>query len=172
MRKQKPVSYWPLILILLIITASSLVIGMKEATLERAIHAAANSFMAGFFLVFAGFKLLDIHGFQEGYSTYDLLAKRWKSYGYIYPFVELSLGFGYLYSQNLPALYAFTFILMGFSSLGVIKALRARRRLTCSCLGTLLHVPLTTITLTEDLVMALMGLIMFINATYAIHIPA
>ena len=51
-----------------------------------------QQFMAGFFLVFSAFKLLDLPGFAEGYATYDLLAKYWHDYGYIYPFIELSLG--------------------------------------------------------------------------------
>lgn len=37
-----------------------------------------NQFMAGFFLIFSAFKLLDIRSFAEGYSTYDLLAQRWR----------------------------------------------------------------------------------------------
>ncbi|MEI6532186.1 MAG: MauE/DoxX family redox-associated membrane protein [Chlamydiota bacterium] len=162
-RKVKPVSYWPLLLILLLITAVSLVIALKEPSLSRAINAAATTFMAGFFIVFSGFKLLDLRGFQEGYAQYDLLAKRFRPYGLLYPFLELGLGLGYLAGRELPALYAFTFLLMSFSSLGVIQALREKKRLSCSCLGTLLQVPLTTVTLTEDLIMALMGLIMFLR---------
>lgn len=159
MRKTKPVSYWPLLLILLLITAASLATAAKDLSLSTFV----NNFMAGFFLVFSGFKLLDLHGFQEGYATYDLLAKRFRPYGLIYPFLELALGLGYLLGYQLPLLYATTFLLMGFSSLGVIQALRTKQRLTCSCLGTLLNVPLTTVTLTEDLIMALMGLLMLIK---------
>ena len=54
--------------------------------------ASYNSRFHGFFLVFAGFKLMDLKGFAEGYSTYDLLAQRWFGYGYVYPFIELSFG--------------------------------------------------------------------------------
>ncbi len=162
-RKVKHLSYWPLLLILLLITAASFVIASKETSLPLAINTAATSFMAGFFLVFSGFKLLDLRGFQASYAEYDLLAKRFRSYGLIYPFLELILGLGYLAGKELPALYAFTFILMSFSSLGVIQALGQKKRLTCSCLGTLLQVPLTTVTLIEDIIMALMGLIMFLR---------
>lgn len=161
--KAKTNSYWPLLLILLMITAASVVTATKHASFAGAIDAWAHSFMAGFFLVFSGFKLLDLRGFQEGYAQYDLLAKHVRSYGYVYPFLELALGLGYLLGKALPGLYAFTFILMSFSTLGVIKALREKKRLSCSCLGTLLQVPLTTVTLTEDIIMALMGLIMFLK---------
>lgn len=41
-----------------------------------------SHFMAGFFLVFSFFKLLDIKGFAEGYSSYDVIAKKWMGWGY------------------------------------------------------------------------------------------
>uniref|UniRef100_UPI00404B8F11 MauE/DoxX family redox-associated membrane protein n=1 Tax=Fulvivirga sp. TaxID=1931237 RepID=UPI00404B8F11 len=112
-----------------------------------------NQFMAGFFLVFSAFKLLDIKGFADGYSTYDLLAQRWHTYGFIYPFLELGLGVLYL-SGALPIATQFaTIIIMGFSSLGVINSLLKKRTIQCACLGTLLKVPLSSITLIEDLTM-------------------
>ncbi len=48
-------------------------------------------FMAGFFLVFSFFKLLDLTAFADAYSGYDLLASRWRNWGLIYPFFELFL---------------------------------------------------------------------------------
>lgn len=125
-------------------------------------HGWMNQFMAGFFLVFSAFKLLDIRGFANGYATYDLLAKRWFSYGYIYPFLELSLGILYL-TVCLPKMTAIsTIIIMGFSSLGVINSLLKKQAIQCACLGTLLKVPLSTITLIEDLLMVLMAIISLI----------
>lgn len=118
-----------------------------------------NQLMAGFFLVFSAFKLLDIRGFAEGYSTYDLLAKRWYTYGYLYPFLELSLGILYL-TQWLPtATQLATVIIMGFSSLGVINSLLKKQKFQCACLGTILKVPLSSITLTEDLTMVILAAI-------------
>ena len=112
-----------------------------------------HQFMAGFFLVFSAFKLLDIRGFADGYATYDLLAKRWHTYGYIYPFLELSLGILYL-TQWLPTATQFaTIIIMGFSSIGVINSLLKKQKFQCACLGTILKVPLSSITLVEDLAM-------------------
>lgn len=118
-----------------------------------------NQFMASFFLVFSAFKLLDIRGFAEGYSTYDLLAKRWRTFGYIYPFLELSLGILYL-TQWLPiATQLATVLIMGFSSLGVINSLLKKQKIQCACLGTILKVPLSSITLIEDLTMAILAAI-------------
>jgi len=57
-------------------------------------------FMAGFFIVFAFFKLLNLQGFAMSYRMYDIVAARWKAWGYIYPFVELALGVAYLVNWN------------------------------------------------------------------------
>ena len=56
-----------------------------------------SNFMAGFFLVFSFFKLLDLPGFASAYAGYDLLAARWRPWGLIYPFAELAIGFAYLF---------------------------------------------------------------------------
>lgn len=141
--------YYPLILIFLYILSVSLFSQNKMHT-----------FMAGFFLIFSGFKLLDLPGFSKAYATYDLLAKRWPAYGFIYPFLELILGFAYLTLWQPLIVYAFTVILMGFSSLGVIHALAKKQKIQCACLGTILNLPMTAITLVEDLAMVLMAAIM------------
>jgi copper chaperone CopZ len=119
--------------------------------------------MAGFFLVFSAFKFLNLKGFAEAYATYDLGAKAWAPWGYIYPFLELLLGCAYLFRWNLAITNVATILLMGFSSLGVIQALSKKQTIRCACLGTILNVPMSTITLVEDLAMvgmaalALMG---------------
>ena len=119
-------------------------------------------FMAGFFLVFAGFKLLDIKGFAEGYSKYDLLAAQWKEWGYLYPFIELMLGFAYIHMPLHPTLNIFTCIVMLFGSLGVLNKLARGESFQCACLGTIINVPLTYVTLVEDIGMAAMALAMLL----------
>lgn len=141
--------YYPLILIFLYILSVSLFSQHKM-----------HAFMAGFFLVFSGFKLLDLPGFAKAYATYDLLAKRWPAYGLIYPFLELILGFAYLTLWQSALIYVFTILLMGFSSLGVIQALAKKQKIQCACLGTVLNLPMTVITLAEDLAMVLMAVVM------------
>lgn len=49
-------------------------------------------FMGGLFLVFSFFKMLDMKGFAYSYITYDIIAKKWEPWGYIYSFTELVLG--------------------------------------------------------------------------------
>jgi hypothetical protein len=118
----------------------------------------AYNFMTGFFLVFSVFKLIDLKGFAEGYSTYDLLAMRVKAYGYIYPFLELGFGLLMVLGVHYSGLFLVEFIIMAFSGIGVAIKIAAHEKFRCVCLGTFLKIPLTTVTLIEDFGMALLAL--------------
>src|SRR6266850_8383402 len=98
--------------------------------------------MTGFFLVFSGFKIMDLRGFAEGYSTYDLLAQKWSSYGYIYPFAELAFGLLMIAGFHPNWLLWTEFALMTFSGTGVTIKLARGEEFQCACLGTFLKVPL------------------------------
>ena len=117
-------------------------------------HRFMPHFMAGFFLVFSFFKLLDLHGFASSYSMYDLLAKKWHTYGLIYPFIELGLGAAYLLAYRPMLTNAVTLLVMAFSSIGVIMAVMNKQKIKCACLGTGFNLPMTTVTIIEDLLMA------------------
>jgi hypothetical protein len=116
-------------------------------------------FMAAFFLVFSFFKLLDLRGFSDAYRSYDIVARLWPTWGYIYPFVELALGIAYLLNVAPFATNLATLVLMLVGAVGVLKALLDKRAIRCACLGTALNLPMTTITLVEDLGMAAMAAI-------------
>jgi len=150
-------AYYPIFLIAIYITGVSLINNINEFTLNW--KGWMNQFMAGFFLVFSAFKFLDLAGFAKGYAMYDLLAKRIHIYGFIYPFIELSLGILYL-TQSFPRFTLIaTIVIMGFSSLGVINSLLKKQDFQCACLGTILKVPLSSITLIEDLLMVILAII-------------
>ncbi len=119
-------------------------------------------FMAGFFVVFSFFKLLDINAFADAYAGYDLLAKRWRGWGLIYPFVELALGAAYLAHFNPLLTHWATLIVMGLSSIGVIKAVVSKTQIQCACLGTVFKLPMSTVTIVEDVGMVLMAVMMLV----------
>lgn len=148
-------AYFPLFLIIAYITGTTFITHFHQGEMQWS--SAMGQFMAGFFLVFSAFKLLNIKGFAEGYSTYDWLAKRWYAYGFIYPFLELSLGILYLGAWLPKFTPIATIIIMGFSSGGVIDSLRKKQKIRCACLGTILNVPLSSITLIEDLTMVVLA---------------
>ena len=118
--------------------------------------------MAGFFLVFSFFKLLDLRGFADAYQSYDILARRSRAWALAYPFVELALGIAYLTRwQPVPTNIA-TLALMLVGSVGVLRAVLDKRAIRCACLGTALNLPMTTVTLVEDLGMAAMAGVMLL----------
>lgn len=156
-------AYVPLITVFAMLLLATLVLAARDAAAGTvAVDTSIARFMAGFFLVFAGFKLLDLRGFADGYATYDLLAKRVPAYGYVYPFIELLFGLfmvaGY---HGAPLLWAEIGV-MGFSGVGVAIKLAKKEQFQCACLGTFLKVPLTKVTLVEDFGMAALALALLV----------
>lgn len=148
-------TYKPLIMVFFYILLVTLAVEFTYG--EFALHRFMPNFMAGFFLVFSFFKLLDLAGFTSSYAMYDLLAKRVYSYGFIYPFIELGLGIAYLITFNPLLTNTITLIVMAFSSIGVILAVMNKQKIRCACLGTGFNLPMTTVTIVEDLLMVAMA---------------
>ena len=152
-------SYIPLIVVIGIIILAAKAVSVHD--LMQGTFAAKNFisyFMIGFFLTFSAFKLMDLKGFAEGYSTYDLLAMRVRPYGYVYPFIELFFGLAMILAPFSRPLLVAEIVVMVFSGLGVAVKIAKREPFMCACLGTFLKVPLTTVTLVEDFGMAALGL--------------
>ena len=123
-----------------------------------------QDFMGLFLVVFSMFKFFDMAGFADGFQMYDLLAMRYRAYAYLYPFLELALGLGYLSRLAPNWVYAATVIIMLFGAVGVLRALAKGLDTECACMGTVLHVPLSTVALLEDLGMAVMAAAMLLMA--------
>lgn len=119
-------------------------------------------FMAGFFLVFSLFKMLDLRGFANSYQMYDIIAKRWPVWGYIYAFIELLLGIAFLIGYNLLYTNVMTLIVMTVSIIGVLQSVAKKRQIQCACLGAIFDLPMSTVTIIEDLLMIAMSLWMII----------
>jgi hypothetical protein len=151
--------FLPLIIILGIVIGFTLV---RQWISGWNVQSAMNDFMAGFFLLFGGFKILNLHGFAEAYSMYDIIAKRSTVYAYAYPFIEISLGIAYLLRLYPTPVNVITLVVMLVSSIGVAQELAQRKTITCACLGAVFKIPMTYVTLLEDVLMAAMALIMLI----------
>jgi hypothetical protein len=123
-----------------------------------------HDFMGFFLVVFSMFKFFDMEGFADGFQMYDLLAKPFRSYAYVYPFIELFLGLGYLAHWQPKLIYVATISVLTFGSIGVLRALFKGLDIECACMGTVLHVPLSTVALIEDLGMALIAALMLGNS--------
>ncbi len=119
--------------------------------------------MGFFFVLFSLFKLIDLPGFAMGYHEYDLISKRWYNWSYLYPFIELALGAMYLLVIDNPLLHLATIVFSAIVCVGVGIKLAKHELFQCACLGTVLKVPLTKISLVEYAVMAVMALAMLIG---------
>src|SRR3569623_190014 len=113
-----------------------------------------QNFMGFFLVVFSMFKFFDLNGFADGFQMYDLLAKPFRPYAFVYPFIELGLGLCYLAQLAPPVIYGVTIVVMLWGAAGVLRALMKGLDLECACMGTVLKVPLSTVALLEDLGMA------------------
>ena len=153
-------AYKPLILIVAFIAGVSLLSQYPFTDFSGMLW--MRHFMAGFFIVFAFFKLLNIEGFANSYQMYDIVAARWKTWGYVYPFVELALGIAYLI--NFAPFYTniTTAIILGISSIGVIESNINKRKIKCACLGDVFNLPMSTVTIIEDLTMVGMSIWMLL----------
>ena len=115
-----------------------------------------------FVIIFGIFKLLNWTGFVDAYSTYDLIAKRSRVYGYAYPLIELALGLGYLFSYQVLLVAWITLALMLVGAIGVFREIQKKNQIMCACLGVVFKIPMTWVTFTEDLIMAVMAILMII----------
>lgn len=151
--------FLPLILIFSLIISVTLI---HQIYYGWSLDSAMRISMAAFFLIFGSFKIINLAGFAEAYSMYDLIAKRFSWYGYLYPFLELALGLAYLLNWNMVATNICTIVLMLVSAVGVFNELRKGKQITCACLGALFKIPMTYVTLAEDLIMAVMAFAMLL----------
>lgn len=126
---------------------------------------AGQWFIAFSMAVLALLKLQDVERFSTMFLNYDLLAKRWVPYSYIYPFAEgiagiLMIG-GILTWLSVP-------IALFIGTIGAVSVFKAvyidRRELKCACVGGSSNVPLGFISLTENLMMIAMAVWMMLSS--------
>ena len=120
---------------------------------------AAEWFIAFSMCVLAYLKLRDVDGFATMFLNYDLLARRWVPYGYVYAWAEGLAGVlmisGRLDWLSVP-------IALTIGTIGAVSVVKAvyidKRELKCACVGGDSNVPLGFISLTENLMMIGMAL--------------
>jgi hypothetical protein len=154
-------TYKPILLIFAYITGITLLVEWMQG--DFIWMRWMNHFMAGFFLVFSFFKLLNLKGFVESYSMYDVVAKKWSSWGYVYAFTELALGIAFLTGFNPILTNTVTFVVMTVSIIGVLQSVMNKRKIKCACLGDVFNLPMSTVTIIEDALMIGMSAIMLIT---------
>lgn len=119
-------------------------------------------FMAGFFLVFSFFKMLNLKGFAESYVMYDVVARKIPAWAYAYAFIELALGIAFLIDFNPFATNLVTTIVMTVSIIGVLQTVLNKKKIQCACLGAVFNLPMSTVTIIEDALMIAMSVAMLL----------
>ena len=126
---------------------------------------AGDWFIAFSMAVLALLKLQNVATFAMMFLNYDLLAKRWVPYSYLYPFAEGLAGIlmiaGALTWLSVP-------VALFIGTVGAISVFKAvyvdRRELKCACVGGSSNVPLGFVSLTENLMMIAMAIWMTLGA--------
>jgi len=153
-------NYWPLVCLVLV----SALVAFALQWHTRGNHVVwMHYFMGFFFCCFAMFKLFKPSHFADGFQMYDILGKHFRLCAYLYPWIELSLGLCYFAFYKPSLTYVLTIFFLSYSALGVIIALRKGLNVNCACMGSILEVPLSTVTLTEDISMIVMAAVMLLS---------
>ena len=154
-------TYKPILLIFAYIIGITLLVEYMNGSF--ALMQWMNHFMAGFFLIFSFFKLLNLKGFAESYAMYDIVAKKWNGWGYVYAFTELALGLAFLTGFKPYLTNTITLVVMGVSIVGVLQSVLNKRKIKCACLGDVFNLPMSTVTIIEDGLMIGMSVIMLLT---------
>lgn len=125
---------------------------------------AAMWFVSFSMCVLAILKLQDIETFSSMFLGYDLLAKRWVPYAYLYPFAGALAGVlmtaGVLAWLSVPV----ALVIGGIGAVSVFKAVYIDRRdIKCACVGGSAKVPLGFVSLTENVMMVAMAVVMLVR---------
>jgi glutaredoxin len=125
---------------------------------------AAEWFIAVSMVLLALQKLQDVESFSTMFLNYDLLARRWVRYGSVYPYAEALAGILMIAGALIWIASPVALFIGTVGAVSVIKAVYVdKRELKCACVGGGSNVPLGFISLTENVMMVVMGLWMAIK---------
>ncbi|MGA0607918.1 MauE/DoxX family redox-associated membrane protein [Phenylobacterium sp. VNQ135] len=150
-------SYRPVIAVFAM--AALMALAASQAAFGTPLTARAGEWFIAFSMcILAMLKLQDVEKFSTMFLNYDLLAKRWVRYGYVYPFAEglagVLMAAGVLTWLSAP-------IALTIGTIGAVSVFKAvyvdKRDLKCACVGGSSNVPLGFVSLTENLMMIAMA---------------
>jgi glutaredoxin len=125
---------------------------------------AAEWFVAFSMCALAYLKLRDIEAFSSMFLNYDLLAKRWVPYGYIYPYAESLAGVLMIAGLFMWLAIPVALFIGTIGAISVVNAVYVQKReLKCACVGGDSNVPLGFVSLTENLFMVGMAIWMLVK---------
>jgi glutaredoxin len=162
-RDPKATSYQPVIAVFAM--TALLAVALSYAAFGTIFTGAVATWFVGLSMcVLATLKLQNVETFSSMFLGYDLLAKRWPPYAYIYAFAEALAGVlmvaGVLGVVSIP-------VALFIGSVGAVSVIKAvyidKRDIKCACVGGDTKVPLGFVSLTENLMMVGMALWMLLR---------
>lgn len=156
-KKKGDVSYKPVIAIFTVALLMALAMSWANSQTVFTVRA-FEWFVAVAMCLLAVQKLQDLESFSTMFLNYDLLARRWPRYGYLYPFGEALAGI-LMIAGTLVWLSAPVALFIGtVGAVSVVKAVYIdKRALKCACAGGNSDVPLGFVSLTENMMMTAMA---------------
>jgi len=157
-RDPKALTYTPVLAVFAV--AALMALAVSHAAFGSPFTVRAVEWFIAFSMsLLAMLKLRDVETFSSMFLGYDLLAKRWVPYAYIYPFAELLAGIlmasGVLTWLSAPV----GLFIGGVGAVSVFKAVYIDKRdLKCACVGGDSNVPLGFVSLIENLMMIAMAI--------------
>ena len=157
-RDPKATSYRPVVAVF--VMTGLMALAISQAAFGTPFTGRAFEWFIGLSMcVLSLLKLQDIERFSNMFLGYDLLARRWVPYAYLYPFAEGAAGVlmvaGVLHAISIP-------IALVIGSVGAASVFKAvyidGREIKCACVGGDSRVPLGAVSLTENLMMVGMAL--------------
>jgi glutaredoxin len=161
-RDPKAVTYRPVITVFAMTALMALAASYAAFGAPFTVRA-GEWFIAFSMCVLALLKLQNVESFSSMFLNYDLLAKRWVPYSYVYPYAEGAAGVlmaaGVLTWLSVP-------IALVVGTIGAVSVMKAvyvdKRELKCACVGGDSNVPLGFLSLTENVMMVAMALWMVV----------
>lgn len=151
-------SYTPVIALFAVAAAMAAAVSwMTHGALP--LVATIETFIAISMCLLAMLKLQDVEKFSSMFLNYDLLAKRWVPYAYLYPFLEATAGILMLGHALTWLSVPIALTIGGIGAVSVVQAVYVEKReLKCACVGGSSNVPLGFVSLTENVMMVAMAL--------------
>ena len=117
-------------------------------------------YMGYFFIIFSFLKLQNIKQFALSFSKYDPISQKFFKFGIIYPFLELLLGILFILNFLGLTINILTIIIFIPQTIGVIIKLKNNEKISCACVGTSTEIPISNLTILENIIMCLMAIYM------------
>jgi len=158
----KAVTYKPVIAVFGVTAAMALAASFA-VTGDALTIRAGEWFIAFSMCVLAILKLQNLETFSSMFLGYDLLAKQWVPYSYVYPFAEALAGVLMITTALRWLSIPIALVIGGIGAVSVFKAVYIdRRTLKCACVGGGSNVPLGFVSLTENVMMVAMAVWMLV----------